>query len=128
MHMQKIILTILLFQFAFICIGQTMPQKKYMAKWTYPKTSTPIHGVLIHFSPVAGCGYIRTATLSIVKTDKGDTIRVLQMCDTTKKVMINSKVTLLPTTNRVMKAIFIPSDPATDCKINQTYYGQLLRD
>jgi hypothetical protein len=99
-----------------------------MAKWTYSQTAVPVHGTLIHFSPIADCGYFRTATLSIIKTNNGDTIRVLQMCDTTKTVEIGSKVKLLPTSKVSKKASLIPSDPATDCVIRKTYYGRLLLD
>jgi hypothetical protein len=126
--MQKLLMIFLLFSFASTCFGQTNEQKSCIAKWKYRQSVIPIHGVLIHFGPVADCGYFITASLSIVKTDRGDTIRVLQLCDTTKKVIVQIKVTLLPTSRVKKKASLIPSDPWTDCKIKKTYYGRLVRD
>jgi hypothetical protein len=121
MIIPKILLPLFLLHFVLSSSGQTNQQKKCMTKWTYLKTAKSIHRRLIHFSPVAGCGYFITATLSIVKTDKGDIIRVLQLCDTTNKVVLNSKVTLLPTPKlNHQKASIIPEDPTTDCTIRNT--------
>jgi hypothetical protein len=92
-----------------------------MSKWTYSQTAVPVHGSIIHFSPMADCGYFRTATLSIIKIDKGDTIRVLQICDTTKRVVIYSKVTLPPPAKVKKEVSLIPSDPATDCVNKKPY-------
>jgi hypothetical protein len=92
------------------------------------QSKAPIAGVLIRFFPVGGCGYSTAATLSLIKTKSGDTIRVLQMCDTTKTVVLNSKVALHPTIKSKRKASIILSDPQTDCLVEQTYYGRLLKE
>jgi hypothetical protein len=75
----KLLLTLLLLQLSVLSFSQTKEQQACIPKWTYSHTDVPIRGTFIHFSPVADCGYFRTATLSIIRTEMGDTIDVLQI-------------------------------------------------
>jgi hypothetical protein len=128
--MEKVILTIAINCILFTCFGQNNGNINCRTKWIYQKTTHKIIGTLIDFKPVADCGYSMSASLSIVKTKIGDTIRVLQMCDTSLTAKQNTQVTLLPNSqiDNYLKASIIPTAPETDCIVRNTYFGTLLKE
>ena len=127
--MKKIILIAALIIFYSVSFGQmTSNNFNCRSHWKYLITNTAIQGHLLYFLPVADCGYSISASLSIIKTLKDDTIRVLQLCDTTKTMVQNTLVKLLPNKNIITKASIIPIDKNEDCVIKKTYYGRLLHD
>jgi hypothetical protein len=79
MYKVKLMLNLLLLQLSVLSFSQTKEQQTCIPKWTFSQTDVPIKGTIIHFSPVANCGYFRTATLSNIRTEMGDTIGVLQI-------------------------------------------------
>ena len=85
-----------------------------------------MQGHLVYFLPAADCGYSISASLAIVKTIKGDYIRILQLCDTTKVIRPNTIMKLFPNKSIITKASIIPIDSTNDCKIKSTFYGHLV--
>ena len=54
----------------------------YYDKWVYFELSNSITGKIINHQPADfGCGIWATASVTIVLTDKSDTIRVVDMCN-----------------------------------------------
>jgi hypothetical protein len=105
--------------------GQARKQSECRKSWTFPGAKTTISGVVVRFIPMADCGNFVTATMCIVKADIGDTIRLLQLCDTTKKLARGTKVTCLVAPQTEFPNPLLPSDPKTDCRIRITYFGSL---
>ncbi len=127
--MKKIIIITSLIFFHFFSSGQvTSKAFNCRSRWKYLITDTAIQGQLLYFLPVADCGYLISASLSIIKTITGDTIRVLQLCDTTKRMIQNCKVKLLPNKKMTTKASIIPLDERGDCMIIRTFYGRLFQE
>lgn len=58
----------------------------YEKKWIYFKLDdTIIVTILDHLPAPADCGKLATASMTIVKTEKGDTIRIIDMCNISNK-------------------------------------------
>jgi hypothetical protein len=126
LYMKQIVFVIFLLCIAYPLFAQKESTDSPCRKnWRYLKTEKVIKGELMYFLPVSGCGYFTSATLAIVKTENGDLIRVLQVCDTTQKILPNTKVSLLPNTKEKDFASLLPLDKMNDCKITSTYYGWL---
>lgn len=126
--MKQIIFIFLLFLICFDSVSQNHSSDLLSCRegWKYLTTTHSIKGELLYFLPTGDCGYSLSATLSIIKVANGDTIRVLQMCDTTKEILPNTQVTLLPNKEATKKSgIIIPVDKINDCRVRDTYLGRL---
>ena len=120
-------LAILLISILSISYGQSSSTTlTCRSNWQFLTTENKIEGRLIYFLPAADCGYSISASLSIIETTTGDTIRVLNLCDMRRQIPPNTKVQLLPNNEVTKKASIIPLDKTGDCFIIKTYYGQLL--
>lgn len=95
------------------CIGKKQAniddemRKMYEGRrsWPYFKLSENTKGVILSDVLTAGCGYVITASISVIKTDKKDTIRVLELCNSSKKFNIGDSVIIAPTENNVRQFI-----------------------
>lgn len=58
----------------------------YEKKWEYFKlTDTIVVTIIDHLPAPVACGVLATASMTIVKTEKGDTIRIIDMCNISDK-------------------------------------------
>jgi hypothetical protein len=99
-----------------------------MRKWVYPSSVGVLRGKVVRFLPMADCGYVRTATVMIIATERGDTLRLLQLCDTTKKIAVGEyvKFKTIRRPNKINP--LLPEDSTGDCKVKTTFYGSLLKE
>jgi len=121
----SIILTISLFQ----CMGQNTNARlvtsgnKCTGSWQYFSLQDTTYGeVLFHAKADALCGAIATASLTVIKTNLGDTIRVLEMCNVGKDFKKLSRVKIAPFQQPAF-GVMLPHDKNYDCLVSKTCYG-----
>ncbi len=67
----------------------------YQCKWNFFQLNDTIEGVIIkHEKQMIGCGFLATASLTIIETGS-DTIRILDLCNL-KDYSVGQKVKILP--------------------------------
>ncbi|WP_156126275.1 hypothetical protein [Hymenobacter sp. DG25B] len=95
------------------------------AKWQYVVSSKKIKGrVIFHKNTDELCGLLPTASVTLVKTNEGDTIRVLELCNLSKKFANGEFVLIQPDTAFEAENISVPVDPRT-CSLKRTYLGKV---
>lgn len=98
--------------------------------WKYLNLEKDIRGVVLYYDqPVIACGVsISTASVALIKTAKGDTLRILTLCNTKKEFKVRSEFE--PGYNVYIRAVLkppfrvdlIPVDPYA-CSIKEAYFG-----
>lgn len=69
----------------------------YKKRWDYFKLADTIVVTIIdHLPAPAACGVLATASMTIVKTEKGDTIRIIDMCNISDKYRKGQIVKVAP--------------------------------
>ncbi|WP_210465383.1 hypothetical protein [Rufibacter roseolus] len=115
--------------------GKSLSKEKTSCQsdWKYNKLEKDIVGtVLFNEQPTVLCGRISTALVSLVRTEAGDTVRVLNLCNTKKgadspnEFSIGSKVVIKPSKSSAGKIDLIPVDPRA-CTLKFTYFGSLKK-
>jgi hypothetical protein len=108
--------------------------------WKYLSLKSKVEGkILFYMQPLTACGGISTASNAIILTNKGDTIRVLQLCDDiseygssdtlTDKMLrlhLNDYVVVTPEGTINWRAEEIPYDPLS-CVVKKTYFGDISK-
>ena len=94
--------------------------------WIYFELGHSVSGKIIeHRRAFAHCGVLATTSVTIVKTEQGDTLRVLDMCNTSRGFKKGQSVKVNP----VKKPPFSLSLPtqvsAYDEKVLRTTWGKL---
>ena len=114
---------------ATFCFGQKNSKKfedlknKCQGSWQYfTLEETTIGQVLFHEKAYFLCGVIATASLTIIKTSLGDTIRVLELCNTNKEFKKTNFVKVTPNHNPDF-GVSIPKDKTFGCLVKKTCYG-----
>ena len=125
------------FLFAFFASGvsQQTPRdtiQKCKSKWTYLKMEKSIIGSIVYYEqPTVLCGTVATASVALVKTDIGDTIRILFLCDTKKDFNTppsfkpGERVSVIPGEDPTFRIDIHPLDPEA-CRLLTTYFGTIL--
>lgn len=132
--MTRLYLLLILSMSLLKCEGQKPNQKLIASKnkcegnWQYFSVMDTVYGeILFHAKADAICGAIVTASLTIVKTISGDSIRVLEICNVDKKFEKHTKVKVAFSQKPAFGAM-LPIDNYFDCIINKTCYGFIIRN
>ena len=99
--------------------------------WTYSKLVEDVNGTIVFYERTpALCGYISTASIALVRTDKLDTIRVLTLCGNSDrgngeiKFNVGDKVQITPERVPSFKVDLFAVDPK-ECEITETFFGKV---
>jgi hypothetical protein len=107
-------------------------------KWDYFKLAdTMVVTIIDHLPAPAACGVLATASLTIVQTEKGDTIRIIDMCNISDKYKKGQTIKVAPAdkppfglttpftlTENLKTKKFEPS--TFDLTVLKTTWGELL--
>jgi hypothetical protein len=92
----------------------------FMNKWVYFDLDKPTKlKVITHMVAFVACGYIATASITIGTTERQDTIRVFELCNTEKVFVENDIVIVKP----AEKPVFGVHFPRANV---QNFLGQIL--
>jgi len=126
-----IFLTILSF-ISLFCAGQKTnsvevnSENNCRGTWQYFSLQGTIKGqVLFHTKASVHCGVLATASLTIIRTMTNDTIRVLELCNTSVYFKNFARVEISPN-QRPSFNVLIPFDNKDrDCQVVKTCYGSI---
>jgi hypothetical protein len=125
--MARLYLILLLLSITFIVSAQKT-KNTCTKQWVYLRNADFTSGILLKSFRAPKCGKIITASMSIIRTEIGDTVRFLNICDTAAPLPAGTRVTFLVygfwPRNRLLK---VPEDPETDCSVRITFHGRLNR-
>ncbi|MBK8089642.1 MAG: hypothetical protein IPK31_17900 [Chitinophagaceae bacterium] len=94
--------------------------------WNYFSLTDTLKGsVLFHAKAPFTCGVLATASLTIVKTDNNDTIRVLWLCNKDVVFKKASTVKVYPEKKPNFGVLFPNKKSKYDCSIKNTCYGTI---
>ena len=147
--MMKNFLILVLFFLSQIGVGQTDDEiikeanrlLRCTQDWKYSKLKHKVEGkVLFYIQPIGACGGSMNASNTIIVTTKGDTIRILQVCDNpldnnggyepkdkTPRLEINDDVSVTPDDMLDnWRGGDIPHDYFS-CIIKETYFGDIKK-
>ena len=108
-------------------------------KWQYFNLQDTISAKIInHLPSAAHCGTLAFASVTLAETEKGDTIRILDLCNINKNYLVNQIVKISPAEKpnfnvslpytMAKNSISKKFEPiSTDLKILKTTYGNLPR-
>lgn len=123
--------TIFLFA-SFLTFGQKQDLDKYQGcqrRWKYKNLEKGFSGTIVFFEqPVVMCGVASTASVALVKTDNGETLRVLTMCNIKKDFntppgfKVGEKVKITPDEKPAFRVDIIPVD-FLSCRLRTAYFG-----
>lgn len=69
----------------------------YKNNWNYFILTDTIEATILEYLPAGvSCGVIASASLTIVKTDYGDTLRIITLCNTSEEFKIGQIVMVIP--------------------------------
>lgn len=93
-------------------------------KWNYIFVKDTLKGEIIFFekSPFE-CGKLPAASITILKTTKGDSLRILQACDTTSQRKLKQKVSVVPDYSNYSNIALPFNSSKSDCEVKNTIYG-----
>jgi len=101
---------------------------KCQQKWIYRNLNKSTKGTIIFHKKASGsCGIESVASVSIIKTEKGDTIRVLELCNRDKDFSIGSHISIKRETKPSFRVDLVPYDPKA-CIILETYFGTVTKN
>lgn len=110
----------------------------YKHKWQYFKLEdTLVAKVIQHLPAPAYCGILATASITIVETQKGDIIRILDMCNVSNQYKAAQKIKIVPASKPsfgLATAVTLKENPKTkklepsdfDLSVLKTTWGSLL--
>jgi hypothetical protein len=105
----------------------TSIENKCKQSWQYFNSSDTTYGiVLFHAKADFLCGGIASASLTVIKTTTGDTIRVLQMCNT-NQIFFKSEYVKVSSMQQPTCGVFLPFDKYFDCVVKKTCYGVIKK-
>ena len=95
--------------------------------WSYIDIKDSVTGiVLFDKTPAADCGIFSTASMTLVKTSKGDTVRVLNLCNTTASFEEGTFVIVQPQKKPGFGIDILPFDPLA-CIVVPTSFGTIRK-
>jgi hypothetical protein len=104
--------------------GQAKAQE-CKTNWEYDQLKQVVKGeVVYHHKALALCGIFSTASVTLVHTEEGYIIRVLEMCNTEKDFKKGAKVKVTPEGDKSWSAGMVPFDPQA-CRIMKAYFGKV---
>ncbi|GAB3227034.1 hypothetical protein GCM10027346_09940 [Hymenobacter seoulensis] len=80
--------------------------------------------VIFHKNTDDLCGLMPTASVTLVKTTVGDTIRVLELCNLNKKFTAGEMVVIYPNATFEAVNVDVPADPRA-CSLKRTCIGTI---
>ncbi len=97
-------------------------------KWDYTFVKDTVTGLVLYFekAPFA-CGNIFTASITIIKTNKGDSLRIIQVCDTTNSISLKQMVSIIPDYTNYSNIALPFNTSKTDCEVKKTIYGKMRK-
>jgi hypothetical protein len=118
--------------FLFSClISSTVngqQQIECQTKWKYSELKETVSGVVVyHEQPIVMCGVVATASVTLLQTSAGDTIRILSLChikgvSSPNEFRIGAKVSITPQAKPGFRVDLIPEDPKA-CSLKKAYFG-----
>ncbi len=98
-------------------------------KWKYLNLDKALTGSILYYEqPVVACGMVSTASVALIRTDAGDTIRVLSMCDIKKDFntppafKLGERVSVTPSEKPTFRIDLMPVD-WEGCRLMSAYFG-----
>jgi hypothetical protein len=98
-------------------------------EWKYKDLGKSVIGTILFYDqPSVLCGAVSTASVALIRTGDGDTLRVLTMCNTKKDnntklpFSLGEKVTVTPFEKPSFRVDIIPVDIAS-CSLETAYFG-----
>ena len=113
--------------YSTLCFSQTEKQvnkgSACQTEWRYLTLSDTIQATVI-FEATASveCGIVSVASTTLVKKPNGDTIRILQLCNTGAELKKGSRVRIVPDKIPSFRIDMVPYDPKA-CQIKVAYFG-----
>lgn len=105
--------------------GQQAKAQECKTKWGYDQLKQVVNGeVLYHRKAPVSCGIFSTASVTLVRTESGDTIRVLELCNTKKDFKRGAKVKVTPEGDKTWVVGIVPFDPKA-CILMKAYFGKI---
>lgn len=114
-----------------------LAENSCVKNWDYFDMKDTTTGLVVfHAKAIALCGHFAFASLTLLKLQDGDTIRVLELCNTTKDFKLNDIAQLIPQ-NKPAFGVTLPliSERGVnnkvyqinqqDCSILKTCYGSI---
>lgn len=131
--MTRTIVFITLSIFLFSCFNKIRsknafsPQNDCEKSWNYFSLTDTLTGrVLFHEKPPFTCGILTTASLTVIKTEKNDTIRVLWVCNMNVVFKESTTVKIYPEKKPGYSVSLPNKKNKYDCSIKNTCYGSIL--
>jgi hypothetical protein len=128
--MKRLIIITVLGFLCFNCIGQSANTRIASTEvncrdnWQYTDLKNTLTGdVLYHSKAFAHCGVLATASLTIIKTQLNDTIRILWLCNTDKDFKKFETVRIFPAKRPAFSVTPPFQTNQFDCTIKKTYFG-----
>jgi len=95
--------------------------------WIYFSLTDTVKGsVLFHEKAPFLCGGFATASLTIIKTNKNDTIRVLWLCNSNVDFKKSEIVKVYPAEKPDFSVVLPIKKGKYDCSIKKTCYGTIV--
>ncbi len=127
---------LIFFIFAFCSATHVIAQKKdpqniviptyeqCKEKWNYIFVKDTLCGTILYYeNPPFACGKLSSASITIIKTTKGDSLRILQVCDTTTSLFIKQKIWVIPDYTAYRNIALPFNTSKSDCEVKNTLYG-----
>jgi hypothetical protein len=119
--------------FAFGQQKQTEKLQNCKTKWKYSNLNKVLNGSILYYEqPVVECGILSTASVALIRTEAGDTLRVLSMCDTKKDFntapafKLGERVKVTPSEKPSFRVDLMPVDWES-CRLVIAYFGTIQR-
>ena len=94
-------------------------------KWSYYQLKGTTKGVVLyHQNSLVSCGIISTASVTLIRTDSGNIIRVLELCNRQRFFQIGRKVSVVADGDKSSRGHYVPYDPQA-CTILKTCFGKI---
>ena len=67
------------------------------------------------------------ASITIIKTKKGDSLRIIQVCDTTIFISLKQMLSIIPDYTNYSNIALPFNTSKTDCEVKKTIYGKVWK-
>ena len=126
----------LLLFISLVTYGQKQKVNKLQScqrQWKYENLAKSFSGTIEFFEqPAVMCGTVSSASVALIKTENGETVRVLTMCNSKEDFNASptfntgEKVIITPSEKPSFKVDIVPVDPAS-CRLKSAYFGTIQK-
>lgn len=131
--MQQVFITLSLFFLTKATSGQNLStyDNGMLDCWKYYISNDTTYGEVVVYVPnPVLCGKIPTASIALIKTVHGDTLRLIRLCSYIGELSVGEKIKLYPSyLEQLPKAsIMLPEEKtAMSCNIKKTSFAPILK-